>query len=429
MARSAVDSVHTRIGRTALWILLFTVVAKLAGAAKEIAVAWRYGRGPEVDAYNLALTLSTWLPVTLLSVMAVVLVPLLVQLKGRERNALLGDLNALGLLAGSVLVAALWLTAPWLIRTFASGLPTSTQAIAATALRQMAPLALFSLFVSIFTARLQARHNHQYALAEGLPAVVIIALLAGWQTLGVTPLVIAIVVGTAIQCFWLGWLAGREAAPPRWEFQYSRWRWLGRAALLTGFGQLAMSFVTPLDQHFAARLGSGEVATLGYANRLLGLAMTLGATVLSRATLPIFAEGIGAGNDARVRAQALQLATIMLIGGSVAAVCLILVAPQLVSLLFQRGAFTANDTEVVAGALRWGALQLPFSWAGLILVSLLASQRRYTTIAAVSLAALSCKVVANLALVEFLRLEGIFVASTAMYAVSAGLCWLYARSK
>jgi len=70
---------HTRIARAALWLFVLTFIAKLAGAGREIAIAWRFGRGPEVDAYNLAIMLSLWLPLTIYSVMTVVLVPALLR--------------------------------------------------------------------------------------------------------------------------------------------------------------------------------------------------------------------------------------------------------------------------------------------------------------------------------------------------------------
>ena len=89
---------HVRLARAAVVVASFTLVAKLFSVGKEIAVAWRYGRGAEVDGYNLALTLSTWLPTTLTSVMAVVLVPILVRLRNADalqRDQFIAELKGL----------------------------------------------------------------------------------------------------------------------------------------------------------------------------------------------------------------------------------------------------------------------------------------------------------------------------------------------
>lgn len=49
---------------------LFVLLGKLAGAVKEMAVAYRYGVSGVVDAYQLAFTVVTWIPGTLVSVIA-----------------------------------------------------------------------------------------------------------------------------------------------------------------------------------------------------------------------------------------------------------------------------------------------------------------------------------------------------------------------
>ena len=53
-----------RIATGFLWVAFFLLVSKLAGAAKEMAVAWRYGVSETVDAYVFVFNLVTW-PVTL----------------------------------------------------------------------------------------------------------------------------------------------------------------------------------------------------------------------------------------------------------------------------------------------------------------------------------------------------------------------------
>jgi hypothetical protein len=55
-----------------------------------------------------------------------------------------------------------------------------------------------------------------------------------------------------------------------------------------GAGQALMSFTGIIDQFFAANLGAGAISTLSYANRVLGLILSLGAMAISRATLPEF---------------------------------------------------------------------------------------------------------------------------------------------
>ena len=68
-------SEHRRIAVGFFWVSLFVFVGKLAGAAKEMAIAWRYGVSAHVDAYVLVLNLVTW-PVSIwFNILSIALVP------------------------------------------------------------------------------------------------------------------------------------------------------------------------------------------------------------------------------------------------------------------------------------------------------------------------------------------------------------------
>ena len=98
-------------------------------------------------------------------------------------------------------------------------------------------------------------------------------------------------------------------------------------------------------------------------------------------------------------------------------------APWGVSVLFQRGAFTADNTEAVAHVLRWGLLQLPFYFGVLILVQLLASQNRYRIMAAIAVANFALKAVLNTVLAPRMGAAGIMLATSLMYVLSFA-CYL-----
>jgi peptidoglycan biosynthesis protein MviN/MurJ (putative lipid II flippase) len=424
---------HFRIARAALGVLLFTIAAKLAVAGREVVLAWRFGRGPEVDAYNLAMTFSTWLPLALVSVMTIVLVPVLVRLgieNSGNRTHFLRELSGAGLLFGVAMSIATWISAPWLVQWVGPGLPDATRDLFRVMLRSLAPVALLTVLVGVYATRLQAENDHRYALAEGLPPFVVVLLLLAWQSEGAAPLIVGTLAGFAWQVGWLARRSGNGGGTLQFAFSMraSQWSGLWRGALVMGAGQLAMSFTQPIDQWFAANVGSGAIATLGYANRLVSLGMALGATVISRATLPIFSEGVARGDSGRIRGYALGWAGSMLLLGIVAAALVCLAAPWLVSLLFERGAFSSMDTLAVAEALRWGIWQLPPFLAGLVLVSQLASAGRYHLIGTFAAVSTLGKVIATYLLTPQMGVKGILLASALMYSLSAAL-FLYAVSR
>src|SRR5690349_23667919 len=64
-----------------LWVALFVFIGKLAGAAKEMAIAWRYGISDTVDAYSFVFNLVTWPIPVWFGLLSAVLVPLVSRMR------------------------------------------------------------------------------------------------------------------------------------------------------------------------------------------------------------------------------------------------------------------------------------------------------------------------------------------------------------
>jgi peptidoglycan biosynthesis protein MviN/MurJ (putative lipid II flippase) len=182
-------------------------------------------------------------------------------------------------------------------------------------------------------------------------------------------------------------------------------------------GQALMSVTGITDQFFAAHLSTGAIATLSYANRILALILGMGAMAVSRATLPVFSRALAQGGE-QVHRVAIHWVRLMFALGVVTMLVSWFFAPWGVKLLFERGAFTAQDTAIVTEVLRYGLTQLPFYFAGIVLVSLLSSQGRYRAIAVIASVNLFAKLAAMVILTPVLDINGIALSTTIMYAVS-----------
>jgi putative peptidoglycan lipid II flippase len=101
-----------------------------------------------------------------------------------------------------------------------------------------------------------------------------------------------------------------------------------------------------------------------------------------------------------------------------------LLTPLAVRLLFEHGAFNAANTAAVAALVRWGLVQVPFYFAVLVLVQLLASQGRFTAMAVVAAANFAVKVVANFVLIKWFGIAGALLA-TGVVSACAFACYLW----
>lgn len=420
------------IVRGLLWVGVFVVLGKLAGAAKEVAVAWRYGTGREVDAYLFVFNLVSW-PISIwFSALLAALVPLLARLAaepGAKLAQFRAELCGLTLLAGLALALLTWVALHLYLGTGWTGLPQATTVLASQIAWQLALLAPAGMLIALLSAWMLSDSSHSHTLMESVPAVSILLVVLSWPGQGVAALVVGTLAGFALHLLLLAAALRRRRVlrRPAWRMASPYWPvfWKGFGVVLVG--QALMSATVLIDQFSALHLPEGSLATLGYANRILALVIGLGVTAVSRATLPVFSQ-THATDPQAVRALAGKWGRLMLLAGLATTGLGWWLAPGAVGLLFERGAFTAEDTAIVAQVLRHGLLQLPFYFAGIVLFSLLSAQARYRSLAMVSAACLGIKVVANLLLAPIAGLLGIQWSTALMYAFFlAALQWLMLR--
>lgn len=398
-------------------VVTFALVGKLAGAFKEMAVAWRFGVGATVDAYLFVQNLLNWPVAVWFSVLTVILIPLAGKLAAEQpgelrrfRSELLAVTIALGVALAVVGLIAL----PPLLRSEWVGLPPTTRDLAVGLVPVLAWLVLPGLLVGLYSTWLMAGGGHLNTLFEGIPALCILAavLLAG----GIEALAWGTLAGSLTQLAAAGMAAhSRESHGfPAFNITARSWApfWQGFGVMM--LGQAIMSVTMLVEQFFAARLGEGAISQLGYANRILALVLGVLATAATRATLPVFAN-LRAGGVVNLRRFALQWAGWMALGaGAIVAVGWVL-APWGVQLLFERGTFTSTDTGNVARLLRYGLLQTPFYLASLVLVSLHSSEGRYGLLLVSGVLGLAMKVGASYALLPAFGIGALVLSSTVVY--------------
>ncbi|MGN9815977.1 murein biosynthesis integral membrane protein MurJ [Streptomyces sp. SD11] len=106
-----------------------------------------------------------------------------------------------------------------------------------------------------------------------------------------------------------------------------------------------------IERYLASNLPSGAISHLNYAQKVAQIPMTL-SLMLCTVTFPVLAQALAEGDTERARHRVEHdvsvAACIVLLGAAAVFAC----APQIIELLFQRGAFTARDTAATATVMR-----------------------------------------------------------------------------
>ena len=416
------DGEHKQIARAMITVSIFIILAALPRVAKEVAVASHYGISAKVDAYLFVFNLVNW-PVGIgFSLLTSVLVPLAALIKQRTPGGLAlfrSELLGLIMIVGLALTVAALLGLPWLVRSSIAGLAPKTAHIAISIIPLLAWLGFFGMVVNLWSAWMLSASRHTNSLLEGVPALTIFVTLWLSGSSNIKALVWATLAGFILHAFCLAVPLARsgDIEVPRLRVTSSEWPIFWRGFSVMAIGQVLQSLGALADQFFAAHLNVGAIATLGYANRILSLILTLGATAVTRASLPIFSRMQTEGS-LQIRRTSNIWAIILFVAGIGATIISWLLAPWIVTVIFERGAFTTHDVGAVTKVLRFGLTQLPVYVPGIVLVSALLARRKYVVLTIISSFNLLVKLFFNWLLVPYFGIGGVMLATSLMYASS-----------
>ncbi|GAA3721037.1 lipid II flippase MurJ [Streptomyces tremellae] len=339
---------------------MLTALGALLGLVRDQVIAHLFGAGAESDAFLVSWTVPEVSSTLLIEdAMALILVPAfsLAVARGSVRALLRRTLPALCGLLGCVALLVI-AGAPWVVDALAPGLPDHALAVDCT--RATATCVFSFGLVGYFSAALRA-HSRFLApaaiyVAYNTGIVVTMVLLPGG--LGVRAAAIGVAVGgacmAAIQAPSL-WRRVRAAGP---ALPGARVPGVG-VALVAPVIVFALSRQAQVlvERFLAAPLPAGAISHLNYAQKVAQLPMTL-SLMLCTVTFPVVARAMGAGDTEtarrRVERDLATAAVVVLLGTALVTAC----APQIVHILFQRGAFDAADTAATASVMRVYALGL-----------------------------------------------------------------------
>ncbi|MFG3285420.1 murein biosynthesis integral membrane protein MurJ [Streptomyces sp. NPDC048111] len=363
------------LARAALLTAVLTVAGALLGLLRDQTFAHVFGADTDTDAFLVAWTVPEVAATLLIEDgLAFVLVPAFsLALVERARTpdpdpvralvaATLPRLALALAAAGAVLIAA----APAVVAVLAPGLPRADLAVDCT---RLTATCVVSFGLAGYCSAALRGHGRFLApasiyVAYNVGIIGLLLLLGGaW---GVRAAACGVALGgllmVLVQIPALLRARGRRAPAPAVP--------AARRPGVRAPGALRLTLVAPVvvfalgrqtqvlvERFLAAPLPAGAISHLNYAQKVAQMPMVL-SMMLCTVTFPVIARALAAGDTDRARRRVesdLSVAgAIVLLGTAVVVAC----APELIQLLFQRGAFSAADTAATAAVMRVYALGL-----------------------------------------------------------------------
>jgi putative peptidoglycan lipid II flippase len=187
---------------------------------------------------------------------------------------------------------------------------------------------------------------------------------------------------------------------------------------------IVMSSTSVIDNAMASWLDSGAVAALAYGSKIPAFLAAAGMTALGSAVLPHFSRLVALEDHGAIRHTLNTYGRWLLILAVPVTIVFIAASEWIVRMLFERGAFDAEDTRIVTFVQQMYLIQIPFVMVGILGGRLLIAMSKMYLLTIMAVVNLAVVVVGNLVLMQWLGVGGIALATSIMYAVSAAMIWV-----
>ena len=405
-----------------------TLVVKVLGILREVLIARSYGVGDRVDAYLAALTPLT-LATGLIGALNAAFIPTFIRVRenhGLERaHDLLQHVAWRGMLVLICATAVLGASGHAILTITAPGFSAAKLALAFRLYLIMLPVLFFTGASTLWTAVLNADARFAVgALAPAaLSATVVGALVIFRDDPNAFVLAAATTFGYAFQAVvLLSALRRRDIPATPWargSSEHMRDVMQQFAPILAG--SLLLTSTLFLDQALASLLPAGSVATLGYGNRIATQLSSLLMLAVGSAALPVFSRMVAANDWLNVRRRLIQYSLIVFVMAAVPSVVLFLGSDQLVKLVYQRGAFSAADTRMVAQVQRMFLVQVPFLATSILFVRVISAMRLNQFLLVGNVVTVVMNGLLDYVLMRRMGVAGIALATSVVYIAMFGL--------
>jgi putative peptidoglycan lipid II flippase len=422
--------VNRRILAATLIVGGLSVLVKVTAMAKELAVAYRFGTGDAVDAFLIAFLVPQLVVNIVAGSLPAAFTPVYIHVRELEGSAAARRLFE-SATSGSIAVLlamtfALLLLMPLGFHLLASGFSAEKLALTRSIFLILSPVVLLNGLITMWTAVLNAEQRFA-ALAfapVSVPLLTLLMVLYAGQTWGIYALALGTVLGFLVQCAVLAVVVTRLGLPiiPRWGGVEPALRRVAAQYLPMVAGAALTTSSWVIGQAMAAMLPAGSVASLNYGNKVVGMLSEMGSMALATAVLPHFSVMVARREWAGIRRTLRVYVRLIVLIGVPVTVALVAASPEIVRLLFQRGAFTRGDTQLVATIQSLYLLQIPFVMVGMLYVRLASSLQRNQILLVGALITLPLNVVLNLILMRLIGIPGIALSTSLVFLTSC--CYL-----
>ncbi len=417
-------------------ILIFTTAfAKALGFGREMSLAYVYGASPVSDAYFVAFSIPTIIFAGIGSAMLTSYISSYSRIRQENPKRLRGFTDTV---ITMVILISLTITLVFeifkgpIVKLFAMGFEGEVLDIAVS-LAQVIILSL--VFIGVYFILQGFLQIHGSYFAVGMVSVplniCVIASMFLSEQYGQGILGWGVVVGyfSSFLMLYLASKRHRFSYRPSFQFDTPEIRRLLVVVIPIFLGKAITELNTMIDRTIASLLPEGSVSALSYGNRVVGFVTAVFVISVTTAVFPQMSRLSAMKSTRKLKrtfARSVGLMSLMVLPISAG---VILFSKEIVGLLFERGAFTAFDTQRTAEVVSFYSIGLIFFSIKEVALNLFYAIEDTVTPTVNSVLAILINVCLNFILIEPMAHKGLALATTISGGITLVMLLLILRKR
>ena len=422
------------------------MTSRVLGVVREQVLAAYFGAGNAMDAFNVAFRIPNLVrDLFAEGAMSAAFVPTFTRKltnEGRESAWRLGNnvITALLVITTVLVVLGIVFAEP-LVRLFAGDYADVPGKLELTVFltRIMLPFLTLVALAAAFMGMLNALHRFfipalspaMFNVGTIVCAVVLVPVMPRWGLPEISAVAIGAVVGGFLQTATQWPALAREGFRYRPQLDIND-EGLRRVLVLMGPGTIGLAATQVnvfVNTVLATGAGTGAVSWLNYAFRLMYLPIGLFGVSIATAAVPAVSRHAATDDRAGIRRTVADALSLMLMLNVPATIGLIALSAPVIRVIFERRAFTPDDTAATAAALQFYAIGLVgYSVVRIASPTFYALNESRTPVK-VSIAAVLVNAALNIALVQVMGYRGLALGTSIAALVNAATLLVLLRRR
>ncbi|MBF8983799.1 murein biosynthesis integral membrane protein MurJ [Lutibacter sp. B2] len=425
------------IAEIAIWITIITLSSKFIGFLRDVIMASCFGTSIQTDAFIMSQSIVGVMTGIVLVALNTTFIPVytdyVVNKSNNEKRKFINVIYTFFIGLFIALTCLGMIFTKQVVFIFAPNFSSEAFYLTVQLTKILLPTITLAGWSTLNNARLQSHNSYLIPAAIGYPVniLMIMTMLFLTKPFGIVGLAISVSIGTLVQIL-LQWPFIRKLGHKykiEWDLKEEGLRKIGVLVVPILIGNGIQQINTMVDRMLASGLPEGSVSALNFSNRLVLFIVGLMSAAVASIYYTSMSKYHTEGNDDAFKKLLRNTTNILVLIVLPAMVGFMILRLSIVSLIFERGLFDRNASEMTAVALFFYAIGLlGYSLRDVLSRAFYALKDTKTAMINGSIAVV-LNIVISISLVPFLGIGGLALGTSVSAHISTLLLMISLRKK